>query len=92
MATSYSILPLRLTTYLGITMSLFSFLLGILFVVQKFTIDVMPIGWTSLITALMMMSGLQLLSIGVLGEYLGRLFRIATGQKQYNIKEIRRHE
>jgi glycosyltransferase involved in cell wall biosynthesis len=89
MATSYSILPLRLTTYLGITMSIFSFLLGILFIVQKLTIDVMPIGWTSLITALMMVSGLQLLSIGVLGEYLGRLFRIANGQQQYHIKEIR---
>jgi undecaprenyl-phosphate 4-deoxy-4-formamido-L-arabinose transferase len=92
MATSYSILPLRLTTYLGITMSFFSFSLGILFIVQKLTIDVMPIGWTSLITALMMVSGLQLLSIGVLGEYLGRLFRIANGQQQYHIKEIRGRE
>lgn len=87
MATSFSIVPLRLTSLLGLFFSGLGFLLAILLVVQKFTLNLMPIGWSSLIVTILIIGGVQLLALGMLGEYLGRVLLTINSRPQYVIDE-----
>jgi len=88
MATSFSVLPLRIATFTGLIMSIFSFLLGMFFVISKLFGDHTPDGWTSLIVVVLFLGGIQLLCLGIIGEYIGRSYLKLNGKKQYIIKEI----
>jgi dolichol-phosphate mannosyltransferase len=71
---SFSLIPLRLSIFLGISLSLLSFLyLVYIVIVFLFSSRVVP-GWASVAGLLSLLGGIQLLMIGVVGEYLGRLF------------------
>ncbi len=85
MATSFSIMPLRITSFFGMVMAGVGFLFAVLFVIQRFTINVMPIGWSSLIVTILIIGGVQLLALGMLGEYLGRALLTLNGRPQYVI-------
>ncbi|MDR0677835.1 MAG: glycosyltransferase family 2 protein [Holosporaceae bacterium] len=86
--TSFSIVPLKVSTYLGIIMTLFSFIRGfwILFRTVIFGIDVQ--GYASLITAILFLGGVQLISLGIIGEYLGRVYIESKQRPLYIIREI----
>lgn len=84
--TSNSIVPLRLITYFGLTVSIFSFIA----VLQAFyikltgrTVD----GWTSLIMSIFFLGGVQLLSIGVIGEYVGKIYIESKHRPKYFIED-----
>ncbi|MCD4739561.1 glycosyltransferase, partial [archaeon] len=85
--TSFSVKPLRILTFCGSLLSFFSFLLlfGILF--DYFFLsrpDVL--GWTSIIIAILFLGGIELMSIGVVGEYIGRIFLSQNKQPQAVIR------
>lgn len=83
MATSFSIVPLRLTSFAGMFFAGLGFVLAVLLVIQKFTLDLMPIGWSSLIVTILMIGGIQLVALGMLGEYLGRVLLTLNSRPQY---------
>jgi undecaprenyl-phosphate 4-deoxy-4-formamido-L-arabinose transferase len=87
MATNFSIVPLRLTSLLGLFFSCLGFLIAILLVIQKFTLNLMPIGWSSLIVAILIIGGVQLLALGMIGEYLGRVLLTINSRPQYVISD-----
>jgi len=87
MATSFSIVPLRLTSLAGMVFAGLGFLLAVLFVIQRFTINKMPDGWSSLMVAILILGGFQLLALGVMGEYLGRVLLTLNAKPQYVIGE-----
>jgi len=87
MATSFSIVPLRLTSLLGIIFSGLGLFLALLLVIQKFTLNVMPVGWSSLIVTILIVGGVQLLALGMIGEYLGRVLLTINSKPQYVIAE-----
>ncbi|MGQ3355550.1 MAG: glycosyltransferase family 2 protein [Phreatobacter sp.] len=87
MATGFSLVPLRLTSLMGVAISCLGFVMAILLIIQKLTIDVMPIGWSSLIVTLLIIGGFQLLALGMLGEYLGRVLLTINSRPQYVIAE-----
>jgi len=87
MATSFSIVPLRITSLLGIIISSLGFLLAILLVIQRFTLNAMPIGWSSLIVTILIIGGFQLLALGMLGEYLGRVLLTINCRPQFVVAE-----
>lgn len=87
MATNFSIVPLRLTSLLGLFFSGLGFILAILLVIQKFTLNLMPIGWSSLIVTILIIGGVQLLALGMIGEYLGRVLLTINSRPQYVIAE-----
>ena len=87
MATSFSIVPLRLTSLLGMLFSGMGFLMAILLIIQKFTLNLMPVGWSSLIVTILIIGGFQLLALGMLGEYLGRVLLTINSRPQYVIGE-----
>ena len=84
--TSFSIVPLRLVTLTGILTCLFSVGLLLYTFYRYFAGGTMP-GWTSLITAITFFSGVILLSLGIIGEYLGRIFIEVKARPLYIIDE-----
>lgn len=87
MFTNFSILPLRISIILGFIFSLFGFGLGILALIEKFLNPDVPLGYTSLIVVVSIFSGVQLIAIGMVGEYLGRIFLSQNKKPQYSIRE-----
>ncbi len=71
--TSFSFLPLRLATFLGFAVSAFSFLYILVVLVLK-AVGISWLGYTSLMASILFLGGVQLIMIGVLGEYIARIF------------------
>ncbi len=87
MFVNFSVLPLRVTTIAGFIFSGLGFILGITAVVEKFLNPHLPAGYTLLVTAITIFSGIQLIAAGMLGEYLGRMFLSQNRTPQYTIRE-----
>ncbi len=83
MATSFSIKPLRVASLTGIMASGFGFIAAAVLVVQKILWPDTAVGWTSLIVAVLIMGGIQLLALGVVGEYVGRVLLNVSNRPQY---------
>jgi polyisoprenyl-phosphate glycosyltransferase len=86
--TNFSIIPLRFSTYVGIISSFVGFLLGLYFIGAHFLGIESPEGWPSLIVAVLFIGGIQLLGLGIIGEYVGRSFLYQSKEPQYIIDEI----
>jgi undecaprenyl-phosphate 4-deoxy-4-formamido-L-arabinose transferase len=88
LATGFSVVPLRMATFLGGIISLFSFVMASFFVLQALLLERVPEGWPSLIVAVFFLGGVQLIGIGAVGEYIGRIFITQNKRPQFTIKEI----
>lgn len=85
---SFSLKPLRAIWTLGFVVSLISIAYGLyLIILRVFHIDVVP-GFTTPTVAILLLGGVQLISIGILGEYLGRIYDEVKQRPQYIINEI----
>ncbi len=85
--TSFSVKPLRISTIFGLFLSITGFIYLLIIIIRKIINPGIPAGWTSIIAAIIFFGGVQLLSIGLLGEYIGRLFLSINEKPQYVIKE-----
>lgn len=85
--TSFSATPLKLATWMGLLFSLVSFLLIIWVIGAKLIADRVVLGWASLMVAVLLIGGVQLFTIGILGEYIGRIFDEAKQRPLYLIRE-----
>ena len=83
---SFSIKPLRVTSVLGVLATIIGFILLIVIVVSTLLNGDVE-GWTSMMAAILIMSGMQMLMLGMLGEYVGRIFINGNNSPQYIIKE-----
>jgi len=87
MATSFSIIPLRVASFTGMILAAVSAILIVGLVVQKMLHPETPAGWTSLVMTVLFVGGLQLLCLGVIGEYLGRAYLKVNHKPQFAIRE-----
>lgn len=83
---SYSTMPLKFISVLGILSALSSFLMLAIIIFKYFIRGIPVLGWTSIIVAILFFSGLILLSLGIVGEYLVRMIREVNNTKIYAIK------
>jgi glycosyltransferase involved in cell wall biosynthesis len=86
MFTNFSILPLRTATVLGFAFALIGILGAVFFAIEKLKNPNLPAGWASLIISLFVISGVQLFALGMMGEYLGRLFLKDNGKPQFVVR------
>ena len=84
--TSFSAKPLRISFYLGMIISLIGLVYSIYAIIQYFLGNTQP-GWTSILVSILIIGGIQLISIGIIGEYLARVFNESKNRPLYLVKE-----
>ncbi len=85
--TAYSKMPLRFAFYLGIIFGLFSILLtGHVMYIKWFTDEAVP-GWATLSVSISLLGGIQLMGLGIIGEYVGRIFEEVKQRPLYFVRE-----
>ena len=89
MFVNFSVMPLRLSTLTGFALSLIG-AVGSFVVITEALFFAPPAGWASLMAAVLLLSGVQLLILGIVGEYLGRLYLTANRKPQSVVKSITR--
>ena len=85
--TSFSVKPLRLATMVGTICAGLGFLYAIYTVIKKFVNPAVPVGFSSLMSAIMFIGGMLMLMMGMIGEYIGRIYVCMNNSPQYVIKE-----
>lgn len=84
--TSFSTAPLRVWTYLGLVISVFALTYGGFVVARTLVFGVDVPGYASLLTAILFLGGVQLVSLGVIGEYVGRIYMESKGRPIYVVR------
>lgn len=90
--TSFSEKPLRISTFLGLIASLGGFIFGIITVVRKLIHPDVMLGYSSIMAVMLFMSGIILLILGLLGEYIGRMFICINCAPQFVIRSVFRQD
>lgn len=85
--TAFSNLPLRLATYMGFLVSFVSFLVIIYTLYQKYINNNVVQGWSSLMVSILFIGGVQLICLGIIGEYLGRIMDNVKQRPLYIVRE-----
>ena len=86
MFTNFSILPLRVAMFAGFIFAIIGFLLAFQTIYIKFTSPNIPVGYATTITIISIFSGIQLIAIGMVGEYLGRIFLSQNKKPHFTIR------
>lgn len=84
---SFSYTPLRLATFLGFITSSISFVSGIAVMISKYVADYTPRGWTSTLVIVFFLGGVQLITLGIIGEYIGRVYDEVKKRPVYIVEE-----
>jgi undecaprenyl-phosphate 4-deoxy-4-formamido-L-arabinose transferase len=85
--TSFSVVPLRFSSYLGFLCSLIGFIIGIIIIIQKLLHPNIAAGYTSSMAMMLFIGGIIMMMLGLLGEYVGRIFLAINKLPQYVIRE-----
>jgi len=86
--TSFSTLPLRIASYIGLTTSCLSLIIGMYFLYRKIFYSIPVLGYASIIVSVFFIGGIQLLVLGIIGEYIGRTYQEVQKRPLYILKEI----
>lgn len=86
--TSFSAMPLRLASAVGGLLAFMAFIYGIWVVIDKLFFSESIPGWPTVVASMMFLAGVQLLFIGILGEYLARVYDEVKGRPSYIVAEV----
>ena len=85
--TSFSYVPLQLATYFGFLVAIISFIIGLYMLLKKLILGIPLLGYASIIVSLFFLGGVILFVLGIMGEYIGRIFTEVQQRPLYIIKE-----
>ncbi len=86
--TSFSPFPLRLITFTGFFIAIISFLVGIWTIIVRLFTNLTIAGWTSIVVPIYFLGGIQLLSIGIIGEYVSRIYLETKNRPRFVIERV----
>lgn len=91
--TAFSIKPLKLGTYCGFSLAALGFVYAMVTVIRKlFITPMMEAGWSSIISIMLVIGGVVLIMLGLMGEYIGRIYICINNSPQYVVKEFARKD
>lgn len=85
--TSFSTVPLRIWLYLGFLISFFAFIYGSIIIIKTIVYGIDLPGYASLLSIVLFLGGIQLMGIGILGEYIGRIYKESKRRPPYVIED-----
>lgn len=86
--TNFSIIPLRMASYTGLGCSALGFLAAVITVIRKLVHPNIFAGYSSLLAALLFIGGILMLILGILGEYVGRIYMTVSDMPQYHVRQV----
>ena len=86
--TAFSTKPLRIATIGGSVFAVFGFLYGIYTVIKKFVNPAVPVGFSSMMSAIMFIGGVLMLMLGLIGEYIGRMYICMNNAPQFVVRDL----
>lgn len=86
--TAFSIIPLRIATVLGCSVAMLGFLYGIYTIIKKIIQPDILMGFSSLMSGLMFIGGMLMIMLGIIGEYIGRIYISMNNSPQYVVREL----
>lgn len=89
---NFSVMPLRISTLAGFTVAALGVVGVIVVVAEAIIVGQTPRGWASLLSATMILAGVQLVMLGVVGEYVGKLFIAVNGKPQFVVRDVQKNE
>ena len=89
MFTNFSVLPLRIASFLGFLFALVGMLIGSFTLYERFFNPHLPMGWATIAVLCSILAGVQLMALGMIGEYLGRMFMGMNRQPQFVVRDLR---
>lgn len=87
MFTNFSILPLRVASLAGLVFAVAGLVFAVIFALERLANPDLPAGWASIVVIVLVVSGVQLFALGMIGEYLGRLFLKDNGSPMFVARE-----
>ena len=91
--TAFSIKPLKLGTYCGFFLAALGFIFAVVTIIRKlFITPMMEAGWSSIISIMLVIGGVVLIMLGLMGEYIGRIYICINNSPQYVIKDFVKKE
>lgn len=85
--TAFSVKPLRISSLIGAICACIGFVFGLVTIIRKLIIPDISAGWSSIVSILLFIGGLLMLMLGMIGEYIGRIYISINNSPQYVIKE-----
>lgn len=85
--TSFSVKPLRLAAVSGVVVAIAGFVYAVWTIIKKFIYPMAPVGWSSTVAIILIIGGMILFVLGMIGEYIGRIYICINNSPQYVIKE-----
>jgi undecaprenyl-phosphate 4-deoxy-4-formamido-L-arabinose transferase len=86
--TAFSIVPLRVSSFVGFFTSVCGILFALVVVVRKLLLADIAVGWSSLVSIFLVVSGLILCVLGIMGEYVGRIYMSINGTPQFVVRDV----
>lgn len=86
--TAFSIIPLRIATFIGVISAMLGFIYGIVTIIRKFMNVNTVLGFSSIMSVLLFIGGMVMIMLGLIGEYIGRIYISINHSPQYLIKEV----
>ena len=86
--TAFSEKPLRIATMVGMICACLGFLYGIYTVIKKLVNPMVPVGFSALMAAIVFIGGMLMVMLGLVGEYIGRMYICMNNAPQYVVREI----
>ena len=88
--TNFSTMPIHLFSIIGLIVTIVSFLLILGTIIEKLINPNLPLGYSTLIIVITFFSGVQILFLGLIGEYVGKILKNVNKESQYNISILKK--
>lgn len=85
--TAFSIKPLRISSLIGVVCAIVGFVFGIITVIRKLVVPDISVGWSSTVAIMLFIGGLIMLMLGMIGEYIGRIYISINNAPQYVVRD-----
>lgn len=86
--TNFTTVPLRIITRIGFIVALIALICGIITIIRRITLSITMPGYSSLIVIILLMGGMILMALGLVGEYMGRVYMVLSNKPQYVVREV----